>query len=136
MLRQCDKTKQFVLTTLNLSLVAVVRIFLQHELQSGCTDNSQMVLCVPQSLWPKLVSDNGSVFNHGILVFVPLGSCASPGLVTLVVGVCRGPAFRVRSTSASRSTCWRAGIVLLTWTSSSPMSLSTFWCCWWPLLLD
>lgn len=40
MLQQCDKSKQFVLTTWNLLLVADVRIFLQHLLQSGCTDKS------------------------------------------------------------------------------------------------
>lgn len=45
MLLQCAKTKQFVLTTWNLLLVAVVRIFLQHELQSGCTDKSDGSVC-------------------------------------------------------------------------------------------
>ncbi len=57
-------------------------------------------------------------------------------LVCLSCPVPRGPASRVRSASVCRLICRRVVTGPLTWTSSSLTSLSTFWCCWWPLLLD
>jgi len=48
----------------------------------------------------------------------------------------RGPASRARSASACRLICLRMATGPLTWTSSSLTSSSTFWCCWWPPLLD
>lgn len=48
----------------------------------------------------------------------------------------RGPASKARSVSVCRLICRRVVTSLLTWTSSSPMSLSTFWSYWWPLLLN
>lgn len=48
----------------------------------------------------------------------------------------RGPASKARSVSVCRLICRRVVTSLLTWTSWSPMSLSTFWSYWWPLLLN